>query len=72
MENNKGPSQQGSSPSRRRSSGPAFEGLMSQKRSNDPMVQARRQSIHEQKPAPGIFGQMWHNFTRGGSGSPPK
>ncbi|ETS86583.1 hypothetical protein PFICI_00411 [Pestalotiopsis fici W106-1] len=60
MENNKGSAQQGSTGSRRRSSGPAFEGLMSQKRSNDPSSQARRQSIHEQRPAPGIFGQMWH------------
>ncbi|KAK9776976.1 hypothetical protein AB5N19_07567 [Seiridium cardinale] len=68
MDSSKAPAQ-GETPQRRRSS--QFEGLMSQKRSSDPMVQARRQSIHDQKPTAGFFGQMWHNYTRGPS-SPPK
>lgn len=57
--------------SRRRSSGPSFESLMAAKRSNDPVAMARRQSLHDQKPQAGFFGQMWHNFTRG-PGSPSK
>ncbi|KAK7969832.1 hypothetical protein PG988_008905 [Apiospora saccharicola] len=55
----------------RLSSGPGFEGLMATKRTNDPSSQARRNSLHDQKPQAGFFGQMWHNFTRG-PGSPPK
>jgi hypothetical protein len=53
------------------SSGPSFESLMAAKRSNDPAAMARRQSLHDQKPQAGFFGQMWHNFTRG-PGSPSK
>ncbi|KAK6078196.1 hypothetical protein SCUP234_05524 [Seiridium cupressi] len=68
MDSSKAPAQ-AETTQRRRSS--QFEGLMSQKRSSDPTVQARRQSIHDQKPAAGFFGQMWHNYTRGPS-SPPK
>ncbi|KAI1660161.1 hypothetical protein F4813DRAFT_314971 [Daldinia decipiens] len=52
-------------PSRRRGSGPTFEGLMNQKRGSDPSSIARRASLHDQKPQAGFFGQMWHNFTRG-------
>ncbi|KAI2618432.1 hypothetical protein GGR54DRAFT_640556 [Hypoxylon sp. NC1633] len=48
------------SPSRRRGSGPAFDGLMSQKRASDPISVARRASLHDQKPHAGFFGQMWH------------
>ncbi|KAI1767621.1 hypothetical protein GGR53DRAFT_463308 [Hypoxylon sp. FL1150] len=55
-----------SSPSERRgSSGPAFDGLMNQKRGSDASSTARRASLHEQKPQPGFIGQMWHNFVRG-------
>ncbi|KXJ95975.1 hypothetical protein Micbo1qcDRAFT_231119 [Microdochium bolleyi] len=68
---NKGTSAEQSPSGRRRSSGPSFEGLMAQKRSNDPVHMARRQSLHDQKPQAGFFGSMWHNFTRG-PGSPPK
>ncbi|KAJ1331110.1 hypothetical protein MN608_04568 [Microdochium nivale] len=65
------PTEQQASPSRRRSSGPSFEGLMALKRDSDPASMARRQSLHDQKPQAGFFGSMWHNFTRG-PGSPPK
>ncbi|KAI1489543.1 hypothetical protein F5X96DRAFT_640552 [Biscogniauxia mediterranea] len=51
--------------SRRRGSGPSFEGLMSQKRGSDPASMARRASLNEQKPQAGFFGRMWHDFTRG-------
>ncbi|KAI0018306.1 hypothetical protein F4780DRAFT_525786 [Xylariomycetidae sp. FL0641] len=54
-----------STASRRRSSGPAFDGLMKHNRSNDPAAMARRASLHDQKPQAGFFGQMWQNFTRG-------
>lgn len=53
-----------SSPTRRRSSG-LFEGLQAQKRSNDPASIARRQSMNEQRPAAGFFGNMWNNYVRG-------
>ncbi|KAI0175542.1 hypothetical protein GGR52DRAFT_570545 [Hypoxylon sp. FL1284] len=46
--------------SRRRGSGPAFDGLMNQKRGSDPSSMARRASLHDQKPQAGFFGQMWH------------
>ncbi|KAI1468610.1 uncharacterized protein F4812DRAFT_458139 [Daldinia caldariorum] len=49
-------------PSRRRSSGPTFDSLMSQKRTSDPDSLARRASLHEQKPQAGFFGKMWHKF----------
>ncbi|KAK8089477.1 hypothetical protein PG997_004438 [Apiospora hydei] len=62
-------SEQPSAFSKRRSSGPGFEGLMASKRSNDPSSQARRNSLHDQKPQAGFFGQMWHNFTRGPDGA---
>ncbi|KAI1376386.1 hypothetical protein F4677DRAFT_445642 [Hypoxylon crocopeplum] len=54
-----------SSPTRRRGSGPVFDGLMNQKRASDPSSTARRASLHDQKPQAGFFGQMWHSFTRG-------
>ncbi|KAI0125934.1 hypothetical protein BJ170DRAFT_685179 [Xylariales sp. AK1849] len=74
MDNSKGAEageQSGDYSQRRRGSGPTFQGLMNQKRSTDPTQQARRQSLHEQKPQLGFVGQMWHNFTRGPS-SPTK
>jgi hypothetical protein len=44
-------------------SGTLFSGLMNQKRnSGDAAAQARRQSFHDQKPAPGIIGKMWHKY----------
>ncbi|KAH9888214.1 hypothetical protein F4778DRAFT_786030 [Xylariomycetidae sp. FL2044] len=45
---------------RRRSSGPIFDGLMNHKRSSNPESMARRASLHDQKPALGFFGQIWH------------
>ncbi|KAG4434732.1 hypothetical protein IFR05_009785 [Cadophora sp. M221] len=52
------------------SSGTLFSGLMNQKRnSGDATAQARRESFNDMKPATGIIGKMWNNFT---SGSPPK
>ncbi|KAI1400511.1 hypothetical protein F4819DRAFT_487548 [Hypoxylon fuscum] len=53
------------SPSRRRGSGPTFDGLMNQKRGSDASSMARRASLHDQKPQAGFFGTMWNNFTRG-------
>ncbi|KAG9257040.1 uncharacterized protein F5Z01DRAFT_671488 [Emericellopsis atlantica] len=47
---------------RRRSSGlmPAFEGLQNQKRSSEANI-ARRQSLSDQAPKPGLFGTFFHN-----------
>ncbi|KAI1336851.1 hypothetical protein F5Y15DRAFT_392401 [Xylariaceae sp. FL0016] len=73
MDGSKAPTnaQAGSTASRRRSSGPSFDGLMNHKRSSDPQSMARRASLSEQKPQAGFFGTMWQNFTRGPS-SPSK
>ncbi|CAN8099239.1 unnamed protein product [Discula destructiva] len=49
----------------RRGSGPLFASLHENKRPNDPRVQARRQSLHEQRPAPGMFGKIWNSWVRG-------
>lgn len=46
----------------RRSSGPLFAALQENKRPNDPRIQARRQSLHEQRPPPGLFGKMWNRY----------
>jgi hypothetical protein len=35
---------------------------MNQKRGGDAASQARRQSLHDQRPAPGFIGQMWHKY----------
>jgi len=52
------------------SSGSLFSGLINQKRnSDDPAAMARRQSFHDQKPATGMLGNWWHNWTQGGSSS---
>merc|ERR1711964_738223 len=52
------------------SNGTLFSGLINQKRnSQDANAQARRESFNDMKPATGIIGKMWNNFT---SGSPPK
>jgi len=37
-----------------------FPSLMNQKQSEG--AAARRQSLHDQRPATGIFGQMWHKY----------
>jgi len=37
-----------------------FESLQAQKRSNDPAAVARRQSLNEQRPPAGFFGQLWN------------
>jgi len=37
-----------------------FASLQEQKRSSDPAQMARRQSMHDHKPAPGMFGKMWN------------
>lgn len=49
----------------RRGSGPLFASLHENKRPNDPRIQARRASLHEQRPAPGIFGKMWNKYVAG-------
>ncbi|KAI5861708.1 hypothetical protein GGS23DRAFT_127095 [Durotheca rogersii] len=59
------PTASSSTSSRRRSSGPSFEGLVNQKRGSDPAALARRASLHDQKPRAGFFGRMWYDFTRG-------
>jgi len=58
-----------SAPSDRRDSHSGlFSGLMNQKRnSTDAAAAARRESFHDQKPATGFVGNMWHNFTKGSS-----
>lgn len=44
-------------------SGSLFSGLMNQKRnSGDAAAQARRQSFNEQKPQPGVLGNMWNKY----------
>ncbi|KAI1773959.1 hypothetical protein F4818DRAFT_442714 [Hypoxylon cercidicola] len=61
MDSDKGSSGQSpTSPSRRRGSGPTFDGLMNQKRGSDASSVARRASLHDQKPQAGFFGQMWN------------
>ncbi|CAK7263175.1 hypothetical protein SEPCBS119000_000348 [Sporothrix epigloea] len=52
------------SPERRRSSG-LFSSLEQQKRSNNPEQIARRASMHDHKPAPGVFGRLWNNYVHG-------
>ncbi|SPQ18745.1 05835e87-1a36-4e86-bac8-1803a1313188 [Thermothielavioides terrestris] len=47
-------------PPYRRSSRTLSEGLTAQKRKDDPVSIARRQSLNEQRPQPGFFGQMWN------------
>ncbi|KAL1883109.1 hypothetical protein VTK73DRAFT_9476 [Phialemonium thermophilum] len=72
MSNNMRPDRSGSTSStgsggtsgRRRSSG-LFESLSAQKRKDEPASLARRQSMNEQRPKAGIFGQMWDSFVRG-------
>jgi len=60
----------GADTARRNSNGTLFSGLINQKRnSQDANAQARRESFNDMKPATGIIGKMWNNFT---SGSPPK
>ncbi|KUI66244.1 Conidiation-specific protein 8 [Cytospora mali] len=44
----------------RRASGPLFASLQEHKRPNDAASIARRQSLNEQRPPPGIFGTMWN------------
>ncbi|KAF3762546.1 hypothetical protein M406DRAFT_357505 [Cryphonectria parasitica EP155] len=51
----------------RRGSGPLFASLHDNKRPNDPKIQARRQSLSEQRPAPGFIGKMWNNWVHGPS-----
>ncbi|KAK0745903.1 hypothetical protein B0T18DRAFT_428959 [Schizothecium vesticola] len=52
---------------RRRSSQGLFEGLTAQKRKDDPISIARRQSMSDQRPKPGFIGQMWSNWVYGHS-----
>jgi hypothetical protein len=37
-----------------------FESLNAQKRKDDPISIARRQSMSEQRPSPGFIGRMWN------------
>jgi hypothetical protein len=52
-------------PPHRRSSHALFENLSAQKRKDDPVSLARRQSMNEQRPQAGFFGQMWNAWVRG-------
>ncbi|ROW11588.1 hypothetical protein VMCG_01419 [Cytospora schulzeri] len=51
----------------RRASGPLFASLQENKRPQDAASIARRQSLNEQRPPPGIIGTMWNNWVRGPS-----
>ncbi|TLS24198.1 hypothetical protein PpBr36_08653 [Pyricularia pennisetigena] len=53
------------SPKPRRNSAGLFASLEQTKRPTDPASIARRQSLHEQRPAPGLFGKMWNTWVRG-------
>jgi len=53
------------SPTGRRSSHGLFEGLTAQKRKEDPISIARRQSLSDQRPQPGFLGKMWNNWVYG-------
>lgn len=55
----------------RRGSGTLFASLHENKRPNDPRIQARRQSLSEQRPVPGVFGKMWNKFVTLPPGPPP-
>lgn len=55
------------SQSGRRASGPLFASLQEHKRPQDAASMARRQSLNEQRPPPGIVGTMWNNWVRGPS-----
>ena len=39
-----------------------FDSLQAQKRKDDPASIARRQSMSEQRPAPGFIGKMWNKY----------
>jgi hypothetical protein len=53
------------SPPPRRSSHALFESLNAQKRKDDPISMARRQSMNEQRPSTGFIGKMWNNWVYG-------
>ncbi|KAI6382949.1 hypothetical protein MCOR25_000458 [Pyricularia grisea] len=53
------------SPKPRRNSAGLFASLEQTKRPSDPASIARRQSLHEQRPTPGLFGKMWNTWVRG-------
>ncbi|CAK7228342.1 hypothetical protein SBRCBS47491_006871 [Sporothrix bragantina] len=55
----------GSATSERRKSSGLFSSLEQQKRSENPEQMARRASMHDQKPAPGMFGRLWNNYVHG-------
>ncbi|KAK1754912.1 hypothetical protein QBC47DRAFT_402262 [Echria macrotheca] len=57
------------STSQRRASQGLFEGLTAQKRKDDPISIARRQSMSDQKPKSGFIGQMWNNWVYGTTSS---
>ncbi|MCJ1240617.1 hypothetical protein MMC14_008621 [Varicellaria rhodocarpa] len=62
-DNSKGIIGAGSGTERRRSSASSgkFSGLVNQKRnSTDASAAARKASFAEQKPAPGVLGNLWH------------
>lgn len=48
------------SPTQRRGSGTLFASLHEAHKRDDPRLMARRQSLNEQRPAPGMFGKMWN------------
>ncbi|RKU40190.1 hypothetical protein DL546_002173 [Coniochaeta pulveracea] len=64
-------SNHGAPTSRRKSSSGLYANLNAINRGDDPASVARRQSMHDQRPATGFFGQMWNNYVRGPS-SPSK
>ncbi|OIW35329.1 hypothetical protein CONLIGDRAFT_627390 [Coniochaeta ligniaria NRRL 30616] len=56
------------SPRVRRGSSGLFANLEAQKRGDDPVSMARRQSMNDTKPQAGFLGKMWNNFVHGPSG----
>jgi len=55
------------SPAGRRLSHGLFESLTTQKRKEDPISIARRQSMNDQRQKPGFIGKMWNNWVYGSS-----
>lgn len=50
------------SPAPLQSSHALFESLNAQKRKDDPISIARRQSMNEQRPSSGFIGKMWNKY----------
>ncbi|KAF2993786.1 hypothetical protein G7054_g13220 [Neopestalotiopsis clavispora] len=49
-------------------SGPNFDNMYLQKRSTDPESVAKRESLSEQQPKPGVIGSVFQKFVSGPAG----